>query len=310
MQNHKKQTVYITALALLLLCGITAMAKQISGTAMNAATGEVPATIKITPTPTALPAETILLAQQRLAELYYRTAEATGFLDEATVTEVRVFQQYNRLPITGLLDAQTLACLNGQAVALPASLRAGFLQAQLGRLPEPTPSATPEPTAKPKNQSTVKPRAAATPAPEPPTVNQQVKEGLLYGEYLDWYKTVRQMIEVGDIITVIDFRTGISWKMVRMGGTKHADCETLTAQDTYNFKQACGKWSWERRPVLVLVGDRIIAASIACQPHGFDTVKNNVEGQFCIHFLNSRTHCSNKVCPLHQDCVREAAGLG
>jgi len=43
-------------------------------------------------------------------------------------------------------------------------------------------------------------------------------------------------------------------------------------------------------------------------PHGGDSIAdNNFDGHHCIHFTNSRTHGSNKVCSLHQAAIKKAA---
>lgn len=41
-----------------------------------------------------------------------------------------------------------------------------------------------------------------------------------------------------------------------------------------------------------------------------DEVKdNNFDGHFDLHFLNSKTHATNRINPLHQASIKEAAGL-
>ena len=45
-----------------------------------------------------------------------------------------------------------------------------------------------------------------------------------------------------------------------------------------------------------------------CMPHGSGSITdNNFNGHHCIHFTNSRTHGSNKVCSLHQAAIKKAA---
>ena len=69
-----------------------------------------------------------------------------------------------------------------------------------------------------------------------------------------------------------------------------------------------GKWSWDRRAVFVTIKGVNYASPINGMPHGDDSIKdNNFDGHHCIHFTNSRTHASNKVCPLHQAAVKKAA---
>lgn len=69
-----------------------------------------------------------------------------------------------------------------------------------------------------------------------------------------------------------------------------------------------GKWSWDRRAVFVTINGVNYAASINGMPHGDGSIKDNdFDGHHCIHFTNSRTHASNKVCPLHQAAIKKAA---
>lgn len=154
-----------------------------------------------------------------------------------------------------------------------------------------------------------------------------------YGELLDWWSQASSIFYRGAEAKVIDLWTGKSFNIMRTYGSKHADCETLTAEDTKIMKEIYGgSWSWNRRPIVVVTGGRRIAASMAGMPHagldakpknvtvsgrsgGFgkgtnlDTVKsNNMDGHFDIHFLNSRTHGTNRVDSAHQKAVKQAAG--
>jgi hypothetical protein len=94
---------------------------------------------------------------------------------------------------------------------------------------------------------------------------------------------------------------------MRKGGTNHADVQPLTAADTAAMKAAVGSWSWNRRAIFVTINGVNYAASMNCMPHGSGSItNNNFNGHHCIHFTNSRTHGSNKVCPLHQAAIRKA----
>jgi len=108
---------------------------------------------------------------------------------------------------------------------------------------------------------------------------------------------------------VIDVETGKSFRVQRRGGTYHADCQPLTREDTRVMKEIYGEWSWKRRAIIVVVGGKRIAASMAGMPHGAGQIKDNdFPGHFCIHFFGSRVHASGKVDPEHQKRVLEAAG--
>lgn len=150
-------------------------------------------------------------------------------------------------------------------------------------------------------------------------------------EMLDWWSSASKVFSIGSIATVIDVRTGRSFKIERTYGTNHADVEALTAEDSEIIKDIWGGWSWTRRPVIVEVDGRKIAASMAAMPHAgvdsqpantyvssrsgsfgrgenLDKIKDNgMSGHMDIHFLNSRTHGTNRVDTKHQAAVREAA---
>ena len=129
---------------------------------------------------------------------------------------------------------------------------------------------------------------------------------------MDWWKSnfKTEICPKGTIMTITDVKTGIAWREKRRGGTNHADLEPLTAADTAAFKKAAGKWSWDRRAVFCTINGVNYAASINCQPHGNGAIKNNnFNGHHCMHMTNSRTHCSDKVCKLHQAAIKKAAAI-
>ena len=126
---------------------------------------------------------------------------------------------------------------------------------------------------------------------------------------VDWWTSdfKTKICPKGTIMTITDVKTGIAWREKRRGGTNHADLEPLTAADTAAFKKAAGKWSWDRRAVFCTINGVNYAMSINCMPHGNCAIKdNNFNGHHCMHAVNSRTHCSNKVCKLHQAAIEEA----
>jgi len=127
---------------------------------------------------------------------------------------------------------------------------------------------------------------------------------------MDWWTSdIQKIFARGVIAQITDVETGLTWRERRNGGNNHADCQPLTAADTAAMKQAYGgKWSWDRRAVFVTINGVNYAASINGMPHGDGSIKDNdFPGHHCIHFTNSRTHASNKVCPLHQAAIRKAA---
>jgi len=125
---------------------------------------------------------------------------------------------------------------------------------------------------------------------------------------LDWWTSdIQSIFYRGRTVVVTDVRTGLSWREKRLGGTNHADCEPLTAKDTAAMKAAYGgSWSWDRRPVWVSIDGVRYAASMNGMPHGSGPLDNGFAGHHCIHFVNSRTHGTNRVDAAHQAAIREA----
>lgn len=127
---------------------------------------------------------------------------------------------------------------------------------------------------------------------------------------MDWWTSdIQTIFARGVTATITDVETGLSWREQRRGGTNHADCQPLTAADTAALKQAYGgKWSWNRRAIIVTIDGKNYAASMNGMPHGGGSIEDNdFPGHHCIHFTNSRTHGSNRVCPLHQAAIKRAA---
>lgn len=152
-----------------------------------------------------------------------------------------------------------------------------------------------------------------------------------YSGDLDWFTQVRDIWQRGMDAVVTDVDTGKSFNIKRTYGTNHADVEALTPADTAIIKEIWGGFSWERRAVVVQVGDYTLAGSMTAMPHAglenkpegawvygrssgygfgynYDMVKgNNMDGHMDIHFKNSRTHGTNMVQKIHQDMVKKAA---
>jgi hypothetical protein len=130
------------------------------------------------------------------------------------------------------------------------------------------------------------------------------------GELLPWSE-VQYIIPRYSKFQVVEPESGLVFSVQRRAGSSHADVQPLTKNDTEIMKQIYeGKWSWERRAVIVVTEDnRRIAGSMHGMPHGGDGIPGNAfKGHFCIHFLGSTTHKSGHVDPGHQWMVHKAAG--
>ena len=128
-------------------------------------------------------------------------------------------------------------------------------------------------------------------------------------EMADWWTVVDKAFPRKANGTVTDINTGITFNVHRYGGTNHIDAEPITAADTAKMKAVYGgQWSWSRRAVMVNINGRVFAGSMNGMPHGGqDIANNNFDGQFCIHFLNSRTHATDRIDEAHQAAVYKAA---
>lgn len=129
-----------------------------------------------------------------------------------------------------------------------------------------------------------------------------------HGELLSWSE-VDTLIPRKSIFEVIDYETGLSFKVQRRAGSKHADVQPLTFTDTKIMKVIYdGEWKWHRRAILIHQDGRLLAASMHGMPHGRGALKNGFPGHFCIHFKGSTTHQTRHLDPTHQVMVYKAAG--
>ncbi|MGP7815941.1 hypothetical protein [Niallia sp. 01092] len=128
-------------------------------------------------------------------------------------------------------------------------------------------------------------------------------------QLLDW-KAADYLIPRYSKFSIIDIETGKEFQVQRRAGSQHADVQPLTPTDTTIMKDIYnGKWSWKRRAIIVMIDDQWIAASMHGMPHGAGALKNNFPGHFCIHFLGSTTHKTDKMDLSHMLMVYKAAGI-
>ena len=122
----------------------------------------------------------------------------------------------------------------------------------------------------------------------------------------DWYKGGAYVFKRDAYASLYDIDTGITIRIKRMGGVSHADVEPATAADTAKLRKiARGAFSWTSHACVLIVGGHYYACAINTMPHGRQTIhNNNYEGQFCLHMVNSRTHCSDNLNAAHQASIR------
>ncbi len=130
-------------------------------------------------------------------------------------------------------------------------------------------------------------------------------------EYSSWDK-IKGVFSKGTYATVVDVKTGITYKTYRFGGWYHADCVPASKADTAKMKKMYGgSWSWNRRAIWVVVGGHVYAASQNGMPHLPDVNKeDDFPGHYCIHFKGCMVHETSAPCPRHQACVVAAYRAG
>lgn len=215
--------------------------------------------------------------QYKLAQLgYLAWDQVTGTYLTSTEQAVIKFQKDNKLTVDGLAGKQTQTALYNYVA--------------------------PGVTATPKPGVTVAPGG----------YTGSVSVTLYPVEKSDWYTGEIQSIwTVNTVAIITDVYTGISFRAQRLYGDNHADCEPLDTSDTAAICYIFGVskpqeiedreqelQSWRRRPLWVTIGGRTFCASMYGIPHNYDGDRipdNGYNGQFCVHFTNSRTHTTNIV---------------
>lgn len=130
-----------------------------------------------------------------------------------------------------------------------------------------------------------------------------------YGRLTDWNEAKR-MLPRRSVFSITDVESGLTFRVQRRAGSDHADVQPLTKEDTRIMRRIYKDgWSWRRKAIIVGSEGRRLAASMNGMPHGGDGIPGNgFSGHFCVHFLNSSTHRSEKPDPEHQLMVYKAAG--
>ncbi|WP_088105552.1 hypothetical protein [Halalkalibacter urbisdiaboli] len=129
-----------------------------------------------------------------------------------------------------------------------------------------------------------------------------------YGALLPWEK-VDKILPRYSTFEVTDIETGYRFNVQRRAGKNHADVQPLTRKDTKIMKAIYGgKWSWNRKAILVHINDQTIAASMHGMPHGGGAIVNGFPGHFCIHFKDCVTHRTKSLDLSHQVMIYKAAG--
>lgn len=148
-----------------------------------------------------------------------------------------------------------------------------------------------------------------TPAPLVMGAEENISSPISFDIQLLSWNAINEIIPKYSKFTILDIETGKQFKVQRRAGSQHADVQPLTVKDTKIMKGIYeGKWSWRRRAILIMVNDQWFAASMHGMPHGAGALANNFPGHFCVHFLGSTTHKTDKMDFSHKLMIYKAAG--
>ena len=129
------------------------------------------------------------------------------------------------------------------------------------------------------------------------------------GELVEWNE-VKTLLGEGASYTVTDYNTGTQWSMIFTGGEYHAEMECASPEDAAVYKETFGgEYNYSKRPVVVNIAGRLVAASLQGYPHGSDTVSSNdMAGHACLFFSGSLSHVGGFPDVEHQSQIYKAAG--
>ena len=208
--------------------------------------------------------------QTQLKKLGYYSGSITGNIGPKTEAAIKAFQKAKGLTVTGTADAATLAAVSSAVSGSSSSS------------------------------------------------SSSSSSGTVYN--VEWFANKTGFynkigLAAGGQARLTDLTTGKSLNIYILSTGNHADVEPLTASDTATLCAIFGvsspeDISYARRPMLVKVGSYEMVCSIYGVPHGAQKITtNDYPGQFCLHFLGSRTHGSDSVDADHQAAISKAASI-
>lgn len=107
-----------------------------------------------------------------------------------------------------------------------------------------------------------------------------------------------------------DFNTGSVFSMTLTSVGEHAEMECSTAADTAMFLTCFGgAFNYSKRPMVMQLDGRMVAASMQGEPHGDDAVAgNDMDGHVCVYFSGCTSHVGSLPDVEHLTQIRKAAG--
>ncbi len=129
------------------------------------------------------------------------------------------------------------------------------------------------------------------------------------GELVSWSE-VKELLVPGTAYSVFDYNTGVTFSMYFVSGEQHAEMECTDAYNAETYRNAFGgEYNFSKRPVVVTIEGRDIAASLSGWPHGEDHYSgNDMDGHACLYFDGSLSHVGDLPDAEHMELVYTAAG--
>lgn len=194
--------------------------------------------------------EYMIQIQQRLLDLGYISFRPTGKYGDMTVSAVREFQQMNGLSGDGMIGEATY-----DKIFKTNNNRAygnDKIPRTVGKVLTKTPSE--------------------------------------YGKLVEWSK-IDSEFPLNTTVKCIDFNTLTEFSITRTGGKNHAEIQPATAADLATMKKCFGgDYTWEKRPMLIVINGEKIASSMFGYPNNDgDKTGCGATGSFCLYFLNSKS---------------------
>ncbi|MEF9863783.1 MAG: peptidoglycan-binding domain-containing protein [Christensenellaceae bacterium] len=194
--------------------------------------------------------DSVVIVQERLRELGYLHYRATGKFNDMSILAVKNFQTQNGIAPDGQIGEDTYTALF----------------------------------------STDAKRAPINPTIKKisgPAYNGKLKTA---GELSSW-ESISKILPIGTTVSVQDYNTALTYNIQRIGGEKSAQVVCVTANDYDAYKKTFGGGdTWEHRPVLVTIDNKVYAASIFGNPtHTQSYNESGMQGSTTLYFNNSKS---------------------
>ncbi len=206
--------------------------------------------------------ERVKLLQRALIDLDYLKGSADGVYGANTQAAVILFQKANKLTADGLAGKKTLTAL--ETAFENHTVRPGGTETTS----ETTTPAAPQKTATAPDRSSLR--------------------------LLHWFNDVKPRLSNGQLLTIVDPSTGISWQLKILSRGRHCDAEPATKADTDAMISAFGNTNtWNQKAVYVKLPDGTwTIGSTHDMPHMSGNIKDNgFDGHLCVHFLRDMDEC-------------------